>query len=85
MNGTPRTDAVEYMAVEPYREKSLLEFFRDLESQVSALKADAERYRYLRALDEWEAFDTEWLCRLNIYSGSGDDLDAAIDSARAAT
>ena len=83
MSEMPRTDAVEYMAVEPYREKSLLEFFRDLERQVSALKADAERYQYLRrnlpsVAERWN------LTRLAAGLTAGDEeIDAAIDSERA--
>jgi len=66
----------------------------ELRREVEALRADAERYRWLRSCKLWPSSDTEYnvgLC-VDMWDDDGcgtqvvgDELDAAIDTARAST
>jgi hypothetical protein len=54
-------------------------------SELRKLQEDAARYRWLRdGPEEWEMFDSRWLIKVDVYGCPTNELDAAIDAARAA-
>lgn len=53
------------------------------DAELQRLRADAERYRWLRDVSEWEMFEDRWLTKNDIYGQGPADLDAAIDASRA--
>jgi hypothetical protein len=83
---TPRTDAqVEY----DDRSIPLVNFARQLEREVAALKADAERWRYVkqffRTMGAHMDGQHTWAFHHSIARMRGPTIDAAIDAAKTGT
>ena len=81
---TPRTDDAEFITdsfdgnfTEIAVTKSA--FTRQLERELAAEKADAERYRWLRTAGAWESE-----IGMDALSENPDKFDAAVDAARSA-
>jgi len=79
MSDTPLTDALDSILTEREIDRAL-DFARDLERELAAAQADAERYRRLRAWRyelsaglNFPDSETKWI--------DENDLDAAIDAA----
>lgn len=91
MKWTPRTDALLH-SDSPVLENEVWNLARQLERENAALKADAERYRYLRSIERRQCLTMSgpeagvWCdCEDgegNLILLTEDDLDAAIDAAK---